>query len=73
MPLNVGTRDRWFRVALGTAVLLAGLLLNNWWGLLGLLPLASGLFGWCPIYALCGTDSREPRPREAPIQRDRRP
>jgi hypothetical protein len=31
---------------------------NRWWGLLGLLPLGTGLLGWCAVYTLLGIDTR---------------
>jgi hypothetical protein len=34
------------------------------WGFVGLIPLVTGLVGWCPLYALLGINTvpREPRP-----------
>ena len=29
----------------------------RWWGLIGLVPLATGLFRWCPAYTLLGMDT----------------
>jgi len=55
MKRNEATWDRVVRVALG-----AGLLLlvftgpQTLWGLLGLVPLATGLAGFCPLYRLIG-------------------
>jgi hypothetical protein len=54
MPVNVDLPDRLLRIAAGTALLAVALLVpGNWrWiGLTGLLPLASGIAGWCPFYA----------------------
>ncbi len=49
----MGTFERIIRVAVGVA-LLALLLVSKspwrWAGLIGLLPLATGLIGWCPFY-----------------------
>jgi hypothetical protein len=30
----------------------------RWWGLAGLLPLATGLVGWCALYRLFGEPGR---------------
>ncbi len=54
---NVGTLDRLLRI-------LAGVALLAWvpmpWGLVGLIPLMSGVLGWCPTYRLLGRlDTRE--------------
>lgn len=55
---NVGRIDRVLRILLGLA-LLAGFFLNadatyRWAYLIGIVPLATGLAGTCPIYTLLG-------------------
>ncbi len=59
MMANVGGLDRALRVALGLAVLVVGWLVPavGWWGLLGLVPMATGLLRWCPPYALLGINT----------------
>jgi hypothetical protein len=55
MKSNVGGIDRILRIAIG--VVLIGLAASGnvgWWGWLGIVPLATGLFGWCPPYAIFG-------------------
>ena len=55
MKLNIGTVDRVLRVIVGASLI--GLVLANiigWWGWIGLVPLATGLFGTCPAYAIAG-------------------
>jgi hypothetical protein len=54
MKLNVGNTDRILRVIGGIVVLLAGYYFKAWWGLVGLIPLLTGLIGWCPLYAILG-------------------
>ena len=53
MEANVGGADRIVRVVVGLA-LLAWVLLGTtdarWWGLIGIVPLATGILGWCPAY-----------------------
>lgn len=54
MAPNIGPIDRSIRVAVGVGLLSLILLLHTnlrWVGLIGVLPLLSGLAGWCPIYA----------------------
>lgn len=54
MAPNIGPIDRSIRVAIGLASLSLIFLLHSsfrWAGLIGVLPLLSGLAGWCPIYA----------------------
>lgn len=52
---NEGTIDRALRVILGLFVL--SLMFwgpQTWWAALGLIPLATGLIGSCPLYSLIG-------------------
>ena len=52
---NVGSTDRIIRVILGIAVLSLLFFLHGnqkYWGLIGLIPLITGLIGYCPIYSL---------------------
>ncbi len=54
MLVNVEPVDRLVRIAVGIALLATTILLSTnwrWFGLIGLLPLASGIAGWCPFYA----------------------
>lgn len=52
---NEGTIDRVARVALGIIILsLAFVGPATPWGYLGLIPLATGLLGTCPLYSLLG-------------------
>ena len=59
MPSNVENVDRVIRVVAGIA--LVGVVIfvpGNWrWaGLIGLVPLITGLVGWCPVYAMFSRD-----------------
>lgn len=50
MKSNVGSIDRLLRIILGLIVAIVGVVYNSWWGLVGLVPLATGLFQFCPLY-----------------------
>jgi hypothetical protein len=57
MKRNAGGIDRTIRVIAGLALL--SLLFwgegnARWWGLIGLIPLLTGLAGSCPAYSLLG-------------------
>ncbi len=54
MKQNVGTVDQIIRFIIGALIIAAGYYYNSWWGLLGLLPLATATFAFCPVYALLG-------------------
>jgi Protein of unknown function (DUF2892) len=55
MKSNVGGTDRILRIVAGVALVgatLAGAI--GPWGWLGVVPLATGLFNFCPLYAVLG-------------------
>ena len=55
MTKNTGTIDRSLRVIVGIALIaLAALGHIGLWGYIGIVPLATGLLGWCPAYSLFG-------------------
>ena len=54
MKTNEGTLDRTVRVILGLVLIGVGYSMNSWWGAVGLIPLVTGLVGWCPLYAIAG-------------------
>jgi DUF2892 family protein len=55
MKVNVGGTDRVLRIGIGIVLLaLAATGTVGWWGWLGIVPLATGLAGWCPPYAIFG-------------------
>jgi hypothetical protein len=58
MKINESTLDRVIRVVLGLGIIsLAFWGPKSWWGLLGLIPLATGVVGWCGVYALIGAST----------------
>lgn len=61
MKPNVGGWDRVFRFSFGVVIILLGLGYHSWWGALGLIPLLTGAFGWCPVYLPFGTSTHEDR------------
>ncbi len=50
MNSNVGSTDRIIRIIAGLAIGAVGFYYQSWFGLIGLVPLATGLVGWCPAY-----------------------
>lgn len=52
---NVGTPDRVIRIVAGaTLVTLAALQVLGPWAWIGIVPLLTGAFGYCPAYPLFG-------------------
>ena len=55
MKKNVGGLDRTVRIVLGVVlVALAAMGQVGAWGWIGIVPLATGLIGWCPPYSVLG-------------------
>ena len=55
MKFNVGGIDRILRIVVGLVlIVLAATGTVGWWGWLGVVPLATGLFRFCPMYRLLG-------------------
>lgn len=62
MKVNVGGIDKLLRIVAGIVLLSLVFVLKNesglWlWGLIGIVPLATGLLGWCPAYTLVGLNT----------------
>ena len=58
MKLNVGGIDRALRVVAGLELIgltIAGMI--GVWGWIGVVPLATGLFSFCPLYTLLGVNT----------------
>jgi hypothetical protein len=55
---NAGALDRTVRIVAGIALIgltLAGTI--GPWGWIGVIPLATGLVGWCPAYSIFGVNT----------------
>jgi len=57
MKRNIGTTDTVIRYIAAIVIFALGLYFKSWWGLLGLIPLAVAIFGWCPPYAMLGINT----------------
>ena len=58
MAANVGGIDKILRIVAGAGLVgaaAAGML--PVWGYIGIVPLATGLMGWCPAYSLIGLNT----------------
>jgi hypothetical protein len=63
MKQNIGNNERVLRIVIGTALAVAAAMgMIGWWGWLGLIPLVTGLVGWCPPYALLGISTCKTKP-----------
>lgn len=58
MKINVGGIDRILRILVGLVLIaLAATGVIGWWGYIGVMPLATGLFRVCPAYSLLGVST----------------
>lgn len=58
MKTNVGGIDKILRIVVGIALIaLAAMGVIGMWGWIGVVPLLTGLMGWCPAYTLLGMNS----------------
>lgn len=60
MRCNVGGADRVARIAMGAAIVAAGVYFKSWWGAVGVVPILTGTFRWCPAYLPFGIDTSKP-------------
>jgi hypothetical protein len=50
MKKNVGSADKTVRIVLGLAIIIVGVAMRSWWGIIGVLPLVTAFISWCPAY-----------------------
>lgn len=54
MKQNVGNTDRVLRLLVGILIIVAGFAYQSWWGLIGIVPILTGILRWCPAYCPLG-------------------
>ena len=57
MKKNVGSADKMIRIVLGVVIVALGIYFKSWWGLVGIVPLATAFMNWCPAFSLLGVSS----------------
>jgi hypothetical protein len=62
MTANVGVLDRTLRIVAGLVLVgfalgLFGSAYQTVWGWIGVIPLATGVVSWCPLYGLLGMNT----------------
>ncbi|MCW8983233.1 MAG: DUF2892 domain-containing protein [Gammaproteobacteria bacterium] len=50
MKKNMGGIDRGLRLIVGATLVGWAVMSGNLWGYIGIIPLATALIGWCPVY-----------------------
>ncbi len=57
MKANVGGSDRIIRFVLGAVIIALGIYFKSWWGVVGVVPIMTGLLNFCPAYSLIGVST----------------
>jgi membrane protein implicated in regulation of membrane protease activity len=53
----MGAEDRLSRVIAGAILVIFAMITGNFVGWLGIIPLVTGIVGWCPLYGALGIDT----------------
>jgi len=64
MKANVGGLDRILRLIVGLAILGAGYYFKSWWGLIGIVPVLTAVFRFCPAYLPIGVNTCATKPED---------
>jgi hypothetical protein len=54
MTKNEGNIDRLLRIVIGALLIIGALMGYGVWMWIGIVPLATALMGWCPLYSILG-------------------
>ena len=57
MEINIGSTERLLHIIAGVVIIGLGLYFQSWWGVIGLVPLLTGLFRFCPLYKMLGMNT----------------
>ena len=52
MKCNVGSIDRVIRIVIGLGIAIGGVVFESYWGLIGIVILATGVFRYCLLYTM---------------------
>jgi len=59
MKCNVGKTEQKIRIGAGVVIMVLGLYLGSWWGLIGILPIITGSIRYCPVSTILGVSTCE--------------
>jgi hypothetical protein len=57
MKSNVGGIDKWLRIVVGLLLIAWAATGGPVWAWIGVVPLATGVFNFCPLYRLVGINT----------------
>jgi hypothetical protein len=59
MKCNVGSIDRIIRLVAGLGIAIAGVVFESYWGVIGVVFIATAVFRFCPFYPLLGINTNK--------------
>lgn len=59
MKINVGSTDRILRLVAGIGIAIGGVIFESYWGLIGVVLMATAVFQFCPLYPLLGINTNK--------------
>lgn len=59
MKKNIGKTERAIRLVLGLIIIIVGIVVKSWWGLIGLIPLVTAGISFCPLWTLFGISTNK--------------
>ena len=57
MKANIGKPDKWIRIVVGVALIAWASTGGPIWAWIGIIPLATGLINFCPLYRMLGINT----------------
>ena len=57
MKANIGMTDKWLRILVGSALIIWAATGGPLWAWIGVIPLATGLINFCPLYRMLGVNT----------------
>lgn len=59
MKWNIGSIDRILRLVAGIGIAIGGVIFESYWGLIGVVLIATAVFRFCPLYMLLGINTNK--------------
>lgn len=59
MKCNIGSIDRILRLVAGIGIAIGGVIFESYWGLIGVVLIATAVFRFCPLYELLGINTNK--------------
>lgn len=57
MQINICNNERVLRIIVGVIIIGLGVYFQSLWGIIGLVPLLTGIFRFCPLYTMLGMNT----------------